>query len=87
MHQNRKISTDEVIKAWRRTWNQHEEEVNRYFANKGNLLRVNIEDRESKKNLILSLRSHGYELSSNDLPYVGATSKRKLSDSKDKSTY
>ena len=80
MYPDRKIDNSDVIKMWRHTWQQHEDEVNRYFSGKSNLLRVNIESTESKKQLITSLRSYGYQLTSEDLPYVGATpKKRKLS--------
>ena len=80
MHPERKIKTEDVVKMWRRTWRQHENEVNQYFSDKSNLLRVNIESTESKQQLITSLRSYGYRLTSDDLPYVGATPKnRKIS--------
>jgi hypothetical protein len=87
MFPDRKINNNDVIKMWRRTWQQHEDEVNRYFAGKNNLLRVDIESAESKKQLITSLKHYGYQLTSDDLPYVGATpKKRKISDSQSKST-
>ena len=87
IYPKRKIKTDDVIEMWRRTWYQHEDEVNRYFTGKSNLLKVNIEDSESKKLLIHSLKEHGYQLTSQDLPYVGATpAKRKISDSQAKAT-
>ena len=80
IYPGRKIKNRDVIKMWRRTWQQHEDEVNRYFSGKSNLLRVNIESVESKKQLISSLRTFGYQLTSDDLPYVGATpKKRKIS--------
>ena len=79
LNPDRKISTEDVIDMWRKTWHQHEDEVNRYFLDKSNLIRVNIEDSDSKKLLILSLKEHGYQLTSDELPYVGATpEKRKL---------
>ena len=82
LNPDQEIDTDDVIKMWRKTWHQHENEVNSYFLNKTNLLRVNIEDPESKKLLIHSLRQYGYQLTSEDLPYVGATpEKRKISNS------
>ena len=87
IYPGRKIKNSDVINMWKRTWQQHEDEVNRYFANKNNLLRVNIESKESKKQLIDSLRGHGYQLTSEDLPYVGATPKRrKISSSHSEST-
>ena len=87
IYPGRKIKNSDVINMWKRTWQQHEDEVNRYFANKNNLLRVNIESKESKKQLIDSLRGYGYQLTSEDLPYVGATPKRrKISSSQSEST-
>ena len=86
MFPDRKINNNDVIKMWRHTWQQHEDEVNRYFSGKNNLLRVDIESTESKKQLITSLRHYGYQLTSDDLPYVGATpKKRKISDRQSKS--
>ena len=87
IYPTRKITDNDVVEMWRHTWNQHEEEVNRYFSGKTNLLRVNIEDSESKKSLIQSLKDFGYNLTSEDLPYVGATpAKRKISDSNSEGT-
>ena len=80
LNPDRQITTEDVIEMWRKTWHQHEEEVNKYFSDKSNLLRVNIEDQDSKRLLIHSLKQHGYQLTSDDLPYVGATpEKRKIS--------
>ncbi len=82
LNPDRQITTEDVIEMWRKTWHQHEEEVNKYFSDKSNLLRVNIEDQDSKRLLIHSLKQHGYQLTSDDLPYVGATpQKRKTSNS------
>ena len=82
LNPDRQITTEDVIEMWRKTWHQHEEEVNKYFSDKSNLLRVNIEDQASKRLLIHSLKQHGYQLTSDDLPYVGATpEKRKTSNS------
>ena len=82
LNPDRTISNEDVIEMWRKTWHQHEEEVNKYFSGKSNLLRVNIEDQDSKRLLIHSLKQHGYQLTSDDLPYVGATpEKRKTSNS------
>ena len=82
LNPDRQITTEDVIEMWRKTWHQHEEEVNKYFSDKSNLLRVNIEDQDSKRLLIHSLKQHGYQLTSDDLPYVGATpEKRKTSNS------
>ena len=82
LNPDRQITTEDVIEMWRKTWHQHEEEVNKYFSGKSNLLRVNIEDQDSKRLLIHSLKQHGYQLTSDDLPYVGATpQKRKTSNS------
>ena len=82
LNPDRTISNEDVIEIWRKTWHQHEEEVNKYFSGKSNLLRVNIEDQDSKRMLIHSLKQHGYQLTSVDLPYVGATpQKRKTSNS------
>ena len=82
LNPDRQITTEDVIEMWRKTWHQHEEEVNKYFSGKSNLLRVNIEDQDSKRLLIHALKQHGYQLTSDDLPYVGATpQKRKTSNS------
>ena len=80
LNPDRQITTEDVIEMWRKTWHQHENEVNKYFSGKSNLIKVNIENPESKKLLIHSLKQHGYQLTSDDLPYVGATpEKRKIS--------
>ena len=76
----KKVKNKDVVNMWRQMWMQHETEIDRYFAGKSNLLRVNIEDVNSKQKLIESIRSFGFTINSSDLPYVGVTKKKKTAE-------
>ena len=59
------------------SWIQHEKDVESYFQGKTNLIRLNIDDTKSKSEFIKKVRSIGYILSRDDLPFVGKTKVRK----------
>ena len=57
-------------------WKQHDLEVNTYFKNRNNLIRLDITDEESKNNFIHKVRSLNYNITRDSLPYVGKTKRK-----------
>ena len=72
------ISDQQLEQHYIDCWSQHEQDVNRYFSNRNNLIRLDITNADSKSEFIHAVRQLNYKISRDDLPYVGKTKKKEL---------
>lgn len=72
------ISDQQLEQHFIDCWSQHEQDVNRYFRNRDNLIRLDITNADSKSEFIHTIRQLNYQISRDDLPYVGKTKKKEL---------
>ena len=70
-----KVSDQQLEQHFFDCWSQHEKDVNQYFSNRNNLIRLDITNPESKSNFIQAIRKLNYQITSEDLPHVGKTKK------------
>ena len=60
---------EEICNHWRRYYYRHENMVKKYFKYKKNLLFLNLDDENSKSNLIVNIRNLGFEAILSELPH------------------
>ena len=75
------ISNQQLEQHFIDCWSQHEQDVARYFRNRDNLIRLDITNAASKSEFIRTIRQLSYQISRDDLPYVGKTKKKELTTS------
>ena len=75
------ISDQQLEQHYIDCWSQHEKDVNRYFSDRNNLIRLDITNADSKSEFIDAIRKLNYQISRDDLPYVGKTKKKATSTS------
>ena len=75
------ISDQQLEQHYLDCWSQHEKDVNRYFSDRNNLIRLDITNADSKSEFIDAIRKLNYQISRDDLPYVGKTKKKATSTS------
>ncbi|GEM_PF-1696759 len=75
------ISDQQLEQHYLDCWSQHEKDVNQYFSDRNNLIRLDITNADSKSEFIDAIRKLNYQISRDDLPYVGKTKKKATSTS------
>mgnify|MGYP001224864088 CR=1 FL=1 len=70
-------SEDLLIKHWKNFYIMHENSVKKYFANKDNLIQVDLDSQKSKENLCKKLKEIGFSLKEDSLPRDNITLTKK----------